>query len=241
MRALTGAEKAAGAKAVKRAKQAFLAVNIVVLNRACESVRLFDGEGEPVAIEGCKSQAGALLTLSLDPPSFSVSHDLHLAPFPPPLIDFAGKGDPECALGAQLREVIQQRLVCVSRPLFDDVVRVDDKTRQAMFLGDQGDLPFPEINRVVVQNVEEQIVLRGGQRQLENLADEKGEDGAAVASLRLQVSEIGDRHVVGEVQRLEPLWLAVHPAKPRSPTSFTLPLRWIRNSCHIACDPLPAS
>src|SRR5712664_3184462 len=138
-----------------------------------ESCLLFDGEGELVAIGRRIGQPGALAPLPLDAPFVSLAHNSQLASFSPPLIDLPRERDPEYAVGAQLGEVVQQRPVRFSRAFFDHVIRMDDKTRQAVLFSDEGDLPLPQINGVVVQDVKERVVLRCGQGELENPANEK--------------------------------------------------------------------
>src|SRR3989441_859002 len=137
----------------------------------------------------------------------------HLASFPPPLIDFPRKSDPEEAVGAQLGETAQQCLIRFSRSVLNYIVGMNEKAHQAMLLGDESDLSPPELNRVVVQDVEERVVLHCRQRQLQNLTDEEGEDGAAPSTLWIEVCDIGNRHVIRKLQRIEPLWIAVQPAR----------------------------
>src|SRR5437667_5740022 len=82
--------------------------------------------------------------------------------------------------------MVQQRPIRVSRPPLRHVVGMDQKTHQAMSLRDESNLSLPEIYRVLVEDVEERVILRRGQRQLQNSADEERHHGAAAASLGVQ-------------------------------------------------------
>ena len=94
---------------------------------------------------------------------------------------------------------------------------MDDETGETMVLGNEGDLPLPEIDRIVVQDMEERVVLRRGQRQLEDTADEERQDGTAAAPLGIEMGHRGKGHIVREVQRPKPLWIPVQGTRAEPP------------------------
>src|SRR6266403_5118294 len=100
---------------------------------------------------------------------------------------------------------------------------MDDEAHQAMLRGDEGDLTLPEIDRVVGQDVEEGIILRGRQRELEDVTDEERHHRAAASSLSLQVADIGHRHVVGKVEQLEPVGIPIQRARTESESAKLSP------------------
>src|SRR5437667_6946394 len=88
-----------------------------------------------------------------------------------------------------------------------------DEAGQAVMFGDRLELALPEVDRVVVQDVEQGVVLGGRERELEDPAQEKGHQAAAAAPLRLQVPDARHRHVVGEVESVVPGLVAIEPAR----------------------------
>src|SRR5438552_14294325 len=64
--------------------------------------------------------------------------------------------------------------------------------------------------------MKECVVLGRGQRKFENVADEVGQHGAAAARLRIQVRDIGNRHVVGKLQRVVPLQVPIEDSGPEA-------------------------
>ena len=57
--------------------------------------------------------------------------------------------------------------------------------------------------------MEQRIVLRGGDRKLEHLADEERHYRAASAALRLEMGDIGNGHVVGKFECFIPVRVPV--------------------------------
>src|SRR5207253_9720355 len=157
-------------------------------------------EDELAAIKGRKCQPGAFLAPSLDSPSTSVANDFHLASLPPPTIHLAGKGNPHLPLLTHLSEMLHESLIGRSGPFLDDVVRMNEKAGQAVLLCDGGDLPLPQLDRVVVQDVEQGIILDRRERKLEDPPDEERHQAATAASLSIQMRYTRDGHVVGKLQ-----------------------------------------
>src|SRR6266403_3766356 len=100
---------------------------------------------------------------------------------------------------------------------------MDDEAHQAMLRRDEGDLTLPEIDRVVGQDVEEGIILGGRQRELEDVTDKERHHRAAASSLSLQVFNTGHRHVVGEVEQLEPVGIPIQGARTESKSAKLSP------------------
>src|SRR5437867_3644553 len=120
--------------------------------------------------------------------------------------------------------MVEQRLVRLPRALLMDVVGMDVKTDQTMFLGDESDLSFPQFDRIIVQNMEERVVLCRCQRKFEDLADEIRHNSAAAAPLRVQVRDIGDGHVIGEVQCVVPVQVSIEHSGPKATRPEVLPI-----------------
>src|SRR6202790_4758245 len=78
-----------------------------------------------------------------------------------------------------------------------------------MFLHDQGDLFFPPVDRIVLQDLKQGINLRRGQRQLEDFTHEKGHDRAAAALLSFQMPDVRNGQIVGKVQCVIPIQVPV--------------------------------
>jgi hypothetical protein len=70
-------------------------------------------------------------------------------------------------------------------------------------------LGLPQIDSVLAQDVEQSVVLCGGHRKFEDVADEIGEDRAASPTLRIQVTDVGRRHVIFELQRIIPVQISI--------------------------------
>ena len=126
----------------------------------------------------------------------------------PPAVDFAGGGDPDILVLAELDEVVQQRFED-ARWRVHDVVRMNDEAHQSVLVKDGAGLPLPDVDGVVVQDVEEGVILDGRDRDLEDVADEIGHDGAAAAVLGIEMGDVGHGHVEGAVEGVVPDLFAV--------------------------------
>src|SRR5262249_12489379 len=93
---------------------------------------------------------------------------------------------------------------------------------QPVPLQDGGGLLLPNRNRVVVENVKERIVLECRKRQLDDVSDEIRHHGAAPATLWLEMRNVGDGHVIRELERAVPLLFAVHRTRPE-PVALEFP------------------
>ena len=84
------------------------------------------------------------------------------------------------------------------------VIGMDDHADQTVPLHYEIDLPFPQIDRTLVEDIEKRVVLGGGDGKFQYLADEMRHDRAAPTPLRIKVPNIGDRHIVRKIQRVKP-------------------------------------
>src|SRR5438105_8650326 len=78
-----------------------------------------------------------------------------------------------------------------------------------MLLGNQVDLLFPQLRGILIEDVEQGIVLRRGDRQLQGLTDEKWHHRATATSLWVQMTNAWHRHVISKVQGLIPILISV--------------------------------
>src|SRR4051812_39895939 len=94
-----------------------------------------------------------------------------------------------------------------------------DETDQAV----TGEYPFnlfsPQRRGILRQDVKQRIVLNRRERELKDSAHEVRHHRAAPASLRLQMGDVRDRHIIRELERVIPLLFAVHRARPEASTA----------------------
>src|SRR5271154_4883482 len=88
-----------------------------------------------------------------------------------------------------------------------------NETDKSVSFPDQGNLLLPEINRIVIQYLEQRIVLASGQRNLQYLADKVRKDCTAAAALRFQVRYVWHGHVVGKLVGVVPIEIAIHDSR----------------------------
>src|SRR5262245_55924674 len=181
--------------------------------RRLEPLLAPDLEGDGVAGERGEAQPRALLPLALDKWFVPVADDSHFAALPPPRVDLAGEGHPDSALPAQLREMLQESPVRGLRLLLDDVVGMDQQTGQTVSFHNGVELVSPNINRVVVQDVEQRVVLGRREGKLQHTSDEKRHQAATPAPLRLETPGAGHRHVVGELEGVIPCEVSIEAAR----------------------------
>src|SRR5205807_1898904 len=88
------------------------------------------------------------------------------------------------------------------------------------------DLGLPNVVRKVLEDVEHGIVLSRCQWQFQDVADEIRHHRATSPALNLEVANVGNRHVVGDVQCLIPVRLSVHGtgSKPSSAKLADVPV-----------------
>ncbi len=67
--------------------------------------------------------------------------------------------------------------------------------------------------------MEKGIILNGGERELQNIPHEVRHDSATTTSLRLKMSHIRHRHVVGKLKGIVPIKITIHAAGAESSSS----------------------
>src|SRR5205814_3440155 len=96
----------------------------------------------------------SLAAPTLNTPARSVLKKFDLRPVPPPAVNLAGSGDPNPFVSPQIIEVRQQSFVNRSFPRAAHIIGMHNETDQTVLLQDQIDLLLPQIDRIVVENVE---------------------------------------------------------------------------------------
>src|SRR5690242_17568088 len=114
----------------------------------------------------------------------------------------------------------QKRFVGISSSGFEDVVRVNYKSCQTMFCHDAARLALPQVNRIVLQDVEERIILSRCDGQLQDIADKKRHYGTATASLAFQMAYIRNGRVIFEVQSSIPVRVAIKDGRTKATRSI---------------------
>ena len=107
-----------------------------------------------------------------------------------------------------------------------------DETHEAMILSNKPDLPLPKVKRIVGKDIEEGVVLRSRQWKFQHLADEIRHHGTAPAKLSLQMSHVGNRHVVGKIIRIVPIEPTIKHSGPEAKRTVLL---------HVSVDLLGAA
>src|ERR1035441_4003044 len=93
---------------------------------------------------------------------------------------------------------------------------MNDEARQAILLHNKLDLVFPKVNRTLIQNMEQHVVLRGGDREFQDVVDKIRHHGAAATMLGIKVRHIGHRHVEGKIKSVVPLRFSVKHRRTKS-------------------------
>src|SRR5215469_3384866 len=151
------------------------------------------------------SDACAFPAMTFDAPACAVLDKSHLRSFSPPPVDFSGKGHPDTIVLLQSSEIVEQGLVHLALSCFEDIVGMDDEIHETMVLHDQGDLLLPPVERIVVENVKQGVVLGHRHRKFEQFSVKERKDSAASTALRVKMRHIGDGHVIREIQCVVPL------------------------------------
>src|SRR5439155_17692541 len=116
--------------------------------------RVLDGESERIAGQSRERQTSALLVRPLDAPFLSVMGEGQPASRPPPAVDLTGQGNPDSPCLTHRHQVLEQCLIGSPSPLLDDVVGMHEEGGQAVLSTDRVQLPLPQANRIVVQDME---------------------------------------------------------------------------------------
>src|ERR1700683_1304032 len=100
--------------------------------------------------------------------------------------------------------------------LLNHVVRMHDETDQTTASKDLVAFRFPKVNRVIAEHVKQGVILGHSKWKFQDFPDAIRHYGATAAALRFQVSYVGDRHIIGYVQRFEPFLVPIHGARSKT-------------------------
>src|SRR5258707_861870 len=145
-----------------------------------------------------------------DFPAFTTWYQLHLAPLSPPATPFPRKNCPDLFVSNNLSHVMEQRLINVAFPPLRKVIRVGNKTHQSVSSPDESQLFLPKLQRIVIQNMKERIILSGSERKLEDFANEIRHNRATATAQRFQMGDVWNRHVVRKVKGIIPVFISIH-------------------------------
>src|ERR1035441_5052863 len=148
---------------------------------------LLKHEDEATALFLRIGNASPFLALPFNAPAVVVLDKFHFRSFSPPPVDFTRKRQPNPIPLFQIPEIVEQGFINPALTCAVDTVRVHDEIHQAMIFHDQRNLLLPSIERIVLKDVKERVVLRHRDREFEKLAIEKWKDGATTAPLRIEV------------------------------------------------------
>jgi hypothetical protein len=81
-----------------------------------------------------------------------------------------------------------------------------------MCIDDGTELLFPKSYRTLMEDMEEGIVLRQGNRNFQYIANEVGCNSATAAALRVEMRYVRNRHVESEVEFAVPVKVTVKHA-----------------------------
>src|SRR5438445_4774805 len=105
-----------------------------------------DGIRDATIVFTCIRDAGALVTLPINPQPMPVFNQLHLRSLSPPAIHLAGGRYPKCSFLPEICQMAKQCLVNVSFSRRPDVIGMHDETNQPVLFHDEIDLLLPKIN-----------------------------------------------------------------------------------------------
>ena len=112
------------------------------------------GKRKPAVDFAGPGKAGAVAAGSFDLPVAVSLDKLELGTLTPPTIDFAGSRDPDILVATELDEVVEERFEDGALTIVHDVVGMNDEAHEAMFGDDDAGLTLPNVDGVVVQDVE---------------------------------------------------------------------------------------
>src|ERR1700737_798835 len=171
---------------------------------------------QPIAVEDSESQTCFFFFWSDDFPGIASRRQTHLTSGPPPVVDLRWKGSPNFFIFNQLSQISEQRFINSARASLNQIIRMGNKAHQPVSLTQERQLLLPKIYRIVVENMEERIILGGGERQLDYFTDKVRHHRAASASHGFKMSDIGDRHIIRKFEDVVPILIPIHG--PRAKT-----------------------
>ena len=145
-------------------------------------------------------------------PTASLPDQPHLISASPPVIDLAGQRDPHFGLLTNLGEARQQTGVDVAGALIEQVIGMHNEANQTVLLKNKFDLLLPKIHRVLAEDIEQSVVLRGHDGNFQDFANKVRLSRAAAARLRIEMADIRHRHVVGAIEEFVPIEISIQNA-----------------------------
>ena len=142
------------------------------------------------AFQAGVGNASPFLAIAFDRPAAAAANQSQGASLAPPFVDFSREGEPDVTLGANLAEVLQKLSIYGLWSFLDDIVGMNEKTDQSVSCSHHFDFALPQGDRVVLQNVEERVVLRGSYGKLQHVAYKIRHDCATPAALRVQMCRV---------------------------------------------------
>src|ERR1017187_3678167 len=92
---------------------------------------------------------------------------------------------PNVPLSSYVCQISEQCFVGLTGTRTRDVIGMHDEADQAVLLHDFIDLPLPQLNRIIIKNVKQRVVLDRSHGQFQYLSHEKRHDRAASSALRV--------------------------------------------------------
>ena len=92
---------------------------------------------------------------------------------------------------------------------------MDDEAHQAVPGDDRVHLCGPHRDGIATQDVVQRIILDRGQGQFDDVADEVRKNRAAPTTLRVQVSDVGHRHIVRKAECVVPRLVPIHDGRSK--------------------------
>src|SRR5215469_15268226 len=93
---------------------------------------------------------------------------------------------------------------------------MSNKAYKPISLSDQVDLLFPEVQRILLEDMEKRVVLSCGNRQLEHVIVKVRKNRAAAPPLWIQMGDIGHRHVIFKCQSGKPGMITIQGSRTKT-------------------------
>src|SRR5258707_6565809 len=87
-----------------------------------------------------------------------------------------------------------------------------NEANQTVLLKNKFDLLLPKIHRVLAEDIEQSVVLRGHDGNFQDFANKVRLSRAAAARLRIEMADIRPRHVVGAIEEFVPIEISIQNA-----------------------------
>lgn len=116
---------------------------------------------------------------------------------------------PPVATAVQGAQPLEEGVVERESLVAEQVIGVDQQLHEAVIGGDPLALLGPAVDRFVVEDLPQGVVLDEGDRQLDQVVDEVGQDRTAAPGLRLERIGVGERAVVEAAELRHPVRVAV--------------------------------